>query len=94
MDLAADRGEADDRVTRDDVEDIRDELDAARRTGRTRAARVREASRRSRCSSYLELAPKYWLATRARLDAAELERPIGSVTVPASLAAEEQASPS
>lgn len=43
---------------------------------------------------YLELAPKYWLATRARLDAAELERPIGSVTVPAPLAAEEQASPS
>ena len=31
---------------------------------------------------YLELAPKYWARTRARLDQAELERPIGHVTVP------------
>jgi len=31
---------------------------------------------------YLELAPKYWSRTRARLDAAELERPIGHVTAP------------
>ncbi len=43
---------------------------------------------------YLELAPKDWLARRARLDAADLERPIGHVIVPPSLAAEEQASPS
>ena len=32
---------------------------------------------------YLELAPKYWLATRARLDAAELEAELGPLTVPA-----------
>lgn len=31
---------------------------------------------------YLELAPKYWTRTRARLDARELELPIGHVTVP------------
>ncbi len=31
---------------------------------------------------YLELAPKYWLGTRARLDAAELERAVGHITVP------------
>jgi hypothetical protein len=31
---------------------------------------------------YLELAPKYWARTRARLDARELELPIGHVTVP------------
>jgi transposase len=31
---------------------------------------------------YLELAPKYWAATRTRLDAAELEREIGSLTIP------------
>ncbi|HVJ92005.1 MAG TPA: transposase [Labilithrix sp.] len=40
---------------------------------------------------YLELAPKYWAATRARLDSAELERPIGHVTVPAATSAEQQA---
>ena len=40
---------------------------------------------------YLELAPKYWARTRARLDQAELDRPIGRVTVPP-LAAEEQPS--
>lgn len=37
---------------------------------------------------YLELAPKYWTATRQRLDEAELMLPIGRVTVPAP--AEEQ----
>ena len=31
---------------------------------------------------YLELTPKYWARTRARLDAAEMERPLGHVTVP------------
>jgi transposase/uncharacterized coiled-coil protein SlyX len=34
---------------------------------------------------YLELAPKYWLATRARLDPRELERELGHITVPAPL---------
>jgi transposase len=40
---------------------------------------------------YLELAPKYWARTRARLDEAELKRPIGHVTVPP-LPAEQQPS--
>jgi len=31
---------------------------------------------------YLELSPKYWLQTRARLDAVELARPVGVITVP------------
>jgi transposase len=31
---------------------------------------------------YLELAPKYWRATRARLDPRELERELGPITVP------------
>lgn len=31
---------------------------------------------------YLELAPKYWVATRARLDPVELAREIGELTVP------------
>ena len=31
---------------------------------------------------YLELAPKYWAATRARLDPAELARELGPLTVP------------
>jgi transposase len=31
---------------------------------------------------YLELAPKYWAATRARLDPRELELPLGHLTVP------------
>jgi len=31
---------------------------------------------------YLELAPKYWRATRARLDPKELERQLGPITVP------------
>jgi transposase len=42
---------------------------------------------------YLELAPKYWSRTRARLDADELAKPIGGVTVPAAPLAEEQSSP-
>ena len=31
---------------------------------------------------YLELAPKYWLRTRARLDAKQLAMPLGPITVP------------
>ena len=31
---------------------------------------------------YLELCPRYWLATRARLDTRQLELPIGHITVP------------
>jgi hypothetical protein len=31
---------------------------------------------------YLELAPKYWRATRERLDAAQLEAELGTLTVP------------
>jgi hypothetical protein len=31
---------------------------------------------------YLELAPKYWRATRARLSPRELELPLGHITVP------------
>ena len=40
---------------------------------------------------YLELAPKYWRPTRARLDQRELELPLGHVTVPPP---EQQSSPS
>lgn len=40
---------------------------------------------------YLELTPKYWADTRARLDPTELEQPIGHVTVPAAHSAEQQA---
>jgi hypothetical protein len=36
---------------------------------------------------YLELAPKYWAATRTRLDPLELAREIGPLTVPPPLAA-------
>ena len=45
---------------------------------------------------YLELAPKYWAATRARLDPAELADEIGRLTVPLPLAAtaEQQPPPS
>jgi hypothetical protein len=32
---------------------------------------------------YLELAPKNWVATRAKLLAEELSRPAGAITVPA-----------
>ncbi len=41
---------------------------------------------------YLELAPKYWRATRARLDPKELERELGTITVPPH-ATKEQPSP-
>lgn len=39
---------------------------------------------------YLELAPKYWAATRARLDPAELARELGPLTVPPPPTAEEK----
>jgi transposase len=39
---------------------------------------------------YLELAPKYWAATRARIPAAELEVEIGDITVPPPLPPKEQ----
>jgi transposase len=39
---------------------------------------------------YLELAPKYWRATRARLSERELALPIGHITVPPALAPQEQ----
>lgn len=39
---------------------------------------------------YLELAPKYWRATRARLLESELALPIGHISVPAPPAAEEK----
>jgi transposase len=39
---------------------------------------------------YLELAPKYWAATRERLDAHELGRELGPVTVPPAIASEEK----
>ncbi len=35
----------------------------------------------------LELAPKYWMRTRARLDSAELALPLGPITVPLPLSA-------
>jgi hypothetical protein len=40
---------------------------------------------------YLELAPKYWACTRARLRDDELARPLGELTVPPPLAAQEHA---
>lgn len=40
---------------------------------------------------YLELAPKYWARTRARLDPTELIKEIGPLTVPTPLPSEEQA---
>jgi transposase len=39
---------------------------------------------------YLELAPKYWTATRARLPAAQLDVEIGEISVPPPLAPEEK----
>ena len=39
---------------------------------------------------YVELAPKFWTSTRARLDPGELKRPLGHVTPPPPLTAEEQ----
>jgi transposase len=41
---------------------------------------------------YLELAPKYWGRTRARLDQRELELPIGHVSVPPPPALEQPSS--
>jgi hypothetical protein len=43
---------------------------------------------------YLELAPKYWAETRGRLDADELAREVGPLSVPAPAAATEQQSAS
>jgi transposase len=42
---------------------------------------------------YLELCPRDWLRTRARLDEAELARELGPITVPAALPSEEQPLP-
>ena len=42
---------------------------------------------------YLELAPKYWAATRARLDAGELAAEIGPLTIPPPLAAPSEDQP-
>jgi hypothetical protein len=42
---------------------------------------------------YLELAPKYWGRTRARLDPTELARPLGHVSLPGPLPPEEQPPP-
>jgi hypothetical protein len=42
---------------------------------------------------YLELTPKYWTRTRARLDPTELARPLGHISVPDPLPPEEQPSP-
>ncbi len=39
---------------------------------------------------YLELAPRYWTTTRDRLDATELERELGPLTVPAPTSSSEQ----
>jgi hypothetical protein len=39
---------------------------------------------------YLELAPKYWAATRARIPAAQLAVEIGDITVPPLLPSPEQ----
>jgi hypothetical protein len=43
---------------------------------------------------YLELAPKYWATTRARLDPAELAHELGHLTVPPPATAEQQRPPS
>jgi transposase len=40
---------------------------------------------------YLELAPKYWVATRARIPAAQLEVEIGDISVPPPMPTKEQA---
>ncbi len=42
---------------------------------------------------YLELTPKYWARTRARLSTKELELPLGHITVPPPLAPEQQGAP-
>lgn len=41
---------------------------------------------------YLELAPKFWAVTRAKLDVEEMRRQLGPVTAPPAMAAEEQTS--
>jgi transposase len=43
---------------------------------------------------YLELSPRDWAATRARLDPIELERPLGHITVPPPLPTQQQCTPS
>ncbi len=43
---------------------------------------------------YVELAPKYWSATRVRLDPEEMKLPLGRVTAPPPLTAEKKASTS
>jgi transposase len=39
---------------------------------------------------FLELAPKYWTATRARIPTVEIRREVGDITVPPPLPAAEQ----
>ena len=41
--------------------------------------------------SYLELAPKYWAQSRARLDATQLAHEFGPLTIPPASATEEKA---
>jgi hypothetical protein len=43
---------------------------------------------------YVELAPKYWAATRKRLDAVELAAEIGILTIPPPKPPAEQQAPS
>jgi len=43
---------------------------------------------------YLELSPRDWAATRARLDPIEMERPLGHITVPPPLPTQQQRTPS
>jgi len=38
----------------------------------------------------LTRSPKYWLGTRSRIDADELERPVGVITVPPPAAEQER----
>ena len=42
---------------------------------------------------YLELSPRYWARTRARLDERELAREVGPITLPSALPSEEQPLP-
>ena len=43
---------------------------------------------------YLELTPKYWARTRARIPADELDRPLGPITVPPAMTPEQKTSTS
>ena len=43
---------------------------------------------------YLELAPKYWAVTRARIPATQLAVEIGDITVPPPLPPQQQPAPS